>query len=99
MSTIKAWGGRRAQKLTRVTLDTKGRACVLALPGCTRVATTAHHVIPHSLRGPDTLDNLVPACLPCNQRQGARVNVDGRPPEASDPRDWFDPAIRKETTA
>lgn len=37
-----------------------------------RPATEADHVIPHDAGGPDTLDNLVPACKPCNSERGTR---------------------------
>lgn len=36
------------------------------------------HVIPISRGGPDTLDNMVRACAPCNQEKGAR-----------DPYQWY----------
>lgn len=33
----------------------------------------ADHVIPMSRGGPNTVENLVPACLPCNVAKGAKV--------------------------
>jgi len=78
---VKPWGGRKAQRLTRLTLQHKGDRCALTLDGCTWRATTAHHVIPRSLGGPDSLDNLVPACMHCNQAQGTSVASVGRPAE------------------
>jgi 5-methylcytosine-specific restriction endonuclease McrA len=35
---------------------------------------TADHVIPKSLGGPDTLENLLPACRSCNSSRGALFN-------------------------
>ena len=37
---------------------------------CGQPATEADHVIEHDAGGTDTLDNLVPACKPCNSRRG-----------------------------
>ena len=61
------WGGRRAARLREATLDAYGTVCHL----CGRDgADSADHLIPRSLGGPDTLDNLRPAHLSCNQRRG-----------------------------
>jgi 5-methylcytosine-specific restriction endonuclease McrA len=35
-------------------------------------ATEADHLIEHDAGGTDDLDNLVPACKPCNGRRGAQ---------------------------
>lgn len=40
---------------------------------CSRRATTIDHVVPRSLGGPDTWENLVAACEPCNTRKGSRT--------------------------
>ena len=37
---------------------------------CGQPATEADHLIEHDAGGTDTLDNLVPACKPCNSRRG-----------------------------
>jgi hypothetical protein len=37
---------------------------------CGQPATEADHIIEHDRGGTDTLDNLVPACKPCNSRRG-----------------------------
>lgn len=66
------WGGRRAQAWTTAVLDRYGSVCLLALPGCTELATTGDHVIPKSER-PDLaydVTNGRPACRPCNSRRG-----------------------------
>lgn len=66
-------GGRASVKLTELVLETYGRVCWLRLPGCTTIATTKDHVIPHAHGGPDTLENLRPACKSCNSRRQDRV--------------------------
>lgn len=66
-------GGRASVKLTELVLETYGRLCWLQLPGCTVVATTKDHVIPHDHGGPDTLENLRPACKHCNSKRQDRV--------------------------
>lgn len=66
--TGKKWGGRRAARLRSATLDAYGTTCHLCGgPG----ADSADHLIPRSAGGTDTLDNLRPAHLSCNQRRGA----------------------------
>jgi hypothetical protein len=37
---------------------------------CGGIATEADHLIEHDAGGSDTIDNLVPACKPCNARRG-----------------------------
>jgi 5-methylcytosine-specific restriction endonuclease McrA len=36
-------------------------------------ALTLDHVVPQSRGGPDTWENLVAACAPCNQKKAART--------------------------
>ena len=68
-----SWGGRRAQRLTSLTLAQYGTECWLRWDdGCTSVATTADHIIPRKHGGDDALENLRPACLHCNSARGAR---------------------------
>jgi 5-methylcytosine-specific restriction endonuclease McrA len=38
-----------------------------------RERLTLDHVVPRSRGGPDTWDNLVAACVPCNNRKGNRT--------------------------
>lgn len=45
--------------------------------GCTE-SLQWEHIVPRAMGGPDTIDNLVRACPPCNQRKGAR-----------DPLEWY----------
>ena len=80
-------GGRASAELTRQCLEYYGRECWLQLPGCTRVATTKDHVIPYAAGGTDALDNLRPACQPCNSKRqdrkhGALVRIITGPPAA-----------------
>ncbi|ANA87604.1 polynucleotide kinase [Gordonia phage Jeanie] len=78
------WGGRRAARLRAATLEAYGTTCHLCgRPG----ADSADHLIPRALGGPDTLDNLRPAHLACNQRRGTgatghQVTVVCGPPAA-----------------
>jgi 5-methylcytosine-specific restriction endonuclease McrA len=54
---------RKRLAMIRLVLATKGRTCHLCgLPG----ATTADHVVPRSLGGQHTLENLEPAHAGCN---------------------------------
>lgn len=66
------WGGRRARRLVALCLATYGDVCHLAGPMCKGKATTADHLVTRSAGGPDTIANVRPACLPCNQ---ARSNL------------------------
>lgn len=66
-------GGRASQTMTARVLTEYGTDCWLRLPGCTRIATTKDHVIPHNLGGANTLDNYRPACKTCNSKRGKRI--------------------------
>lgn len=63
-----AWRKLRAQVIAEEPL------CWLRLPGCTRISTTADHVIPVSVR-PDleyVRANLRGACAHCNYSRGKK---------------------------
>lgn len=63
------WGGRKSTEAVALVLATYGDTCHLCRqPG----ATTADHVIPRTLGGDDSLDNLRPAHLSCNAARGAK---------------------------
>lgn len=64
----RAWGGRRAQALTRLVLERDGYVC----HWCGKRATTADHVRPRAQGGTDQLSNLVASCRPCNLSRGDR---------------------------
>jgi hypothetical protein len=54
--------------------------CEIGLEGCTGRAETVDHIIPHSLGGPDIIENLRAACWFCNMSKGKRlVTPDGAP--------------------
>lgn len=78
------WGGRRAQQLTRLVLARDRGVC----HWCGGVATSADHwPVSRADGGPDTLANLVAACMPCNQRRGGEQTLARR--EAPAPsRQW-----------
>src|SRR5699024_3617471 len=62
------WSGRRVLRLTRLVLESYGDTCHL----CARAgATTADHLIPRSLGGDDSLENLRPAHSSCNSARQA----------------------------
>ena len=50
-----------------------GPDCAIGLDCCTRIATTADHIIAVSEGGSDELENLRPACRPCNSSLGASL--------------------------
>jgi 5-methylcytosine-specific restriction endonuclease McrA len=71
-----AWGGRRAQRLTAAVLARDYAEDLGYTPcrWCQGPASTADHwPIARAEGGPDTLDNLVPACRPCNTARGVRL--------------------------
>lgn len=60
------WSGRKAQRLTALTLATYGTTCHLCgRPG----ASTADHLIAREHGGDNSLDNLRPAHGSCNSRR------------------------------
>lgn len=84
---LKRWAGggvtrRRAAVLARDYDDALGYT---PCHWCGKPATTADHwPIARANGGPDTLDNLVPACRPCNARRGAELYDErGGPPAPS----------------
>ncbi|MCI3238198.1 HNH endonuclease [Streptomyces spinosisporus] len=65
-----ARGSEQAKYLrNRAALLADGPACVY----CVAPATTADHVIPQARGGTHDLDNLVPACGPCNTAKNNRT--------------------------
>lgn len=67
---MRKWGGRTAERLVRATLARYGTVCHLCDEDG---ATSADHVIPRSRGGADTVDNLRPVHIACNQRRGDRT--------------------------
>jgi hypothetical protein len=66
-------GGTRAwRRLVAAVLARDGYVCQMKRDGhrCGAPATTANHIVHRALGGPDTLDNLEAACVPCNLRDG-----------------------------
>ena len=59
--------------MTRLVLATYGTECHLRLKGCTRIATTKDHLVPHSHGGADALENYRPACKHCNSKRQNKV--------------------------
>lgn len=86
---MKAWGGRRAQRLVLATLTNKGRTCHLCELGG---ANSADHEPPRSVliqagvQDPDALRFLFPAHLPCNIERKARPITDALRAELRDNR-------------
>lgn len=69
--TAATWGGRAAAAWSAAVLRKYGTRCVLNLPGCTRVATEADHIVPRSV-DPSLefdVDNGRPACVSCNRKR------------------------------
>lgn len=77
------WGGARAQRLTRAVLarDYDDRLGYAPCHHCGGPATSAdHYPVARSDGGPDTLDNLKAACLPCNISRGVQLHYDRHHP-------------------
>lgn len=70
MSRAWAKGSSRAWRRVRAAvLARDGYRCRLQLPGCTIIATEAHHTVPRMASGDDPR-YLIAACKPCNIRAG-----------------------------
>lgn len=85
------WGGRRAAALTAAVLARDHDDALGYAPcyWCGARATTAdHHPIGRDEGGPDTLDNLVAACRPCNSARGAAYANSKRAADPGPSRDW-----------
>ena len=80
---LRPWAGQWVIDLTRLTLSTYGtrcHLCAIAEPP----ANTADHIIPRSLGGEDTIENLRPAHLSCNASRGNRPLSELVKPENSE---------------
>ncbi|MFS0069644.1 HNH endonuclease [Corynebacterium striatum] len=86
------WGGRSGQRLRKLCLETYGDICHLCgRPG----ADSADHIIPRSMGGDNSIDNLRPAHTRCNAARGnmpmhewrRRHAVESRP-RSKPSRDW-----------
>jgi hypothetical protein len=75
-------GERRAReraKLTAELIEPGVTLCVVQSPVCWRWAHHLHHIVKSGQGGPDTKENCVPSCDPCNgyieqNREWARAN-------------------------
>jgi 5-methylcytosine-specific restriction endonuclease McrA len=75
-SVVRLWQYRRVPfrkiMLTRKNIITRdGHRCQYC--GSTRGSMTIDHVIPKKLKGADTWDNMVCACIRCNNKKGDRM--------------------------
>jgi hypothetical protein len=71
----------RRATLQRKVLERDGYLC--RVPGCSRAANHAHHIIPRSAGGPDEMWNLTSVCAAHHLRgiHGGKVRVSGRAPD------------------
>lgn len=68
--TAAKWGGRKAVRLTALTIATYGDVCHI----CHNAgANSADHILPRSLGGSDDIANLRPAHARCNSARGNRI--------------------------
>lgn len=74
-----SWGGKHAAV-----------ECVWCRRPLTFATMTLEHLVPKSRGGTDRLDNLAPACRPCNWSRGNKSTPPGRRPaaEPSRSRSW-----------
>lgn len=79
--TTKRLGAKRRKARKKGALGSytvaEWRALLASVEGrcvyCDAEATTADHVVPLSRGGTDYIDNIVPACAPCNISKGAKL--------------------------
>lgn len=79
MSALRAAGSTRQwRNIVAFVLDHKGRRCLMDRDGhrCGAYATTVQHVVRREHGGTDDLENLVPACGPCNYGERADPGAD-----------------------
>jgi hypothetical protein len=80
---VTKWGGKRAQALTAAVMARDYDPALGYTPchWCGEPATSFDHwPIARTDGGPDTLDNGVAACLPCNTSRGVKLWQDRRAP-------------------
>lgn len=58
----------------------KGKACCF----CGQPAQSVDHLIPKSQGGKNSLDNMIPACKPCNSAKGSMALQDFIAPMSAD---------------
>lgn len=88
---VRRWGGHRAAKLTAAVLarDYDAKLGYTPCYWCGGKASTAdHYPIGRDEGGPDTLDNLVSACPPCNFARGAAYSNAKRVADPGPSREW-----------
>ena len=67
-------GARKAIRFSRENVYTRdGGRCQYCAGRVRRDEITYDHVVPRALGGKTTWENIVTACLPCNQRKGGRT--------------------------
>jgi hypothetical protein len=80
---IQVWKPILARRATlqRRVLERDGYLC--QVPGCSRTADHAHHIIPRSAGGPDEMWNLTSVCAAHHLRgiHGGKVRVTGKAPD------------------
>jgi 5-methylcytosine-specific restriction endonuclease McrA len=84
------WGGSRATRLRRLVLTRDMDPALGYAPckWCGAIATTVdHYPIAQAEGGPDTPDNLVAACRPCNTSRGVALWEQRKHPPAPS-RSW-----------
>jgi 5-methylcytosine-specific restriction endonuclease McrA len=75
----KQGGSTRAwRRIKAAVIERDGRRCKLQLAGCTRIATTAHHIYGKAATGDDPR-YLVAACQACNLKVGDPSRADPEP--------------------
>ena len=64
--------GAAFNRAKRFVIEHDGGRCQLRLPGCTKIATTADHIVRRSNGGTANLSNLRASCGHCNSARGDR---------------------------
>ena len=73
------------QRTVRSVIERDGGVCRFDIPGCTRMAATAGHVIAKAAGGSDHPSNLRASCAACNEAKRRQEARDGRPQRRRDP--------------